>query len=251
MMMIKDDQNHHYGTTLLLPSIKKKSNPSSHRYPYLTLPMKRTGSWGMMDILDLKSKRPRTDMSTSSIVIDPLSASTRRNRATLKDDFPVRYGISKIIQIGVINPSTNLNRHTSRTIHTIERLWLKTWDRGDCSIHRGACCWGRQVLCLQISNHWMHCLLWLGRTWSPFRGTKLHQSWSYALSKWHPLGFEPVTLRLRDICFTTGLLLHRLDFELVTKPLLYTRATFIESNVLPTHELPVTRPLVVLPLSYY
>lgn len=73
--------------------------------------MKRTGSWGMMDILDLKSKRPRTDMSTSSIVIDPLSASTRRNNATLKDDFPVRYRISKIIQIGVINPPTNLNHY--------------------------------------------------------------------------------------------------------------------------------------------
>ena len=56
---------------------------------YLTVPMKRTGSWGMTDSLLRRSSRPMELVSTPSMVMVPAAGSTSLNRATPRDDFPV------------------------------------------------------------------------------------------------------------------------------------------------------------------
>ncbi len=58
------------------------------RGPYLTVPMKRTGSWGMTDSLLLKSSRPMRAMSTPSMMIDPRLSSASLKSATPSEDFP-------------------------------------------------------------------------------------------------------------------------------------------------------------------
>lgn len=50
-------------------------------------PEKRTGSWGMMEILDRSFSKGTEPVSLSSIVMVPLTC-PRRNRAASKDDFP-------------------------------------------------------------------------------------------------------------------------------------------------------------------
>lgn len=55
---------------------------------YLTVPINKTGSWGMMDNLLRRSWRPMALMSTPSIMMVPAAGSTSLNRATPKEDFP-------------------------------------------------------------------------------------------------------------------------------------------------------------------
>lgn len=52
------------------------------------VPIKSTGSCGMMDSLDRRSCRPRVEISMPSNLIVPESSSTNRNKATPKEDFP-------------------------------------------------------------------------------------------------------------------------------------------------------------------
>mmetsp|Transcript_31750 Transcript_31750/g.80969 ORF Transcript_31750/g.80969 Transcript_31750/m.80969 type:complete len:224 (-) Transcript_31750:3367-4038(-) len=54
-----------------------------------TLPLNMKGSWGMMDILERRSRSPSVAMSTPSITTRPLSASTMRNSARKMDDLPL------------------------------------------------------------------------------------------------------------------------------------------------------------------
>lgn len=58
------------------------------RGPYLTVPMKRTGSWGMTDSLLLKSSRPMWAMLTPSMMIDPRLSSVSLKSAMPSEDFP-------------------------------------------------------------------------------------------------------------------------------------------------------------------
>lgn len=55
---------------------------------YLTVPVKSTGSWGMIDNLLRRSCSPMVMMSTPSIRMVPAAGSTSLNRATPKEDFP-------------------------------------------------------------------------------------------------------------------------------------------------------------------
>src|SRR5712672_2860655 len=45
-------------------------------------------SWGMIEIALRTSSRPTLEMSTPSMLIEPDTSSTIRNRATIIDDFP-------------------------------------------------------------------------------------------------------------------------------------------------------------------
>ena len=56
---------------------------------YLTVPMKRTGSWGMMASWPRSSSSPRSAMLTPSTVMEPPASSTSLNRATPREDLPV------------------------------------------------------------------------------------------------------------------------------------------------------------------
>ena len=73
----------------------------------LTVPTNRTGSWGIMDSLDLRSSRPILLISTPSIVTDPPDNSIILNNAIPIDDLPKR---NKILRY----------RQTSITGHSIE-----------------------------------------------------------------------------------------------------------------------------------
>lgn len=55
---------------------------------YLTVPMKSTGSWGMMASLLRRSFRPICAILTPSIATEPPASSTSLNRATEREDFP-------------------------------------------------------------------------------------------------------------------------------------------------------------------
>lgn len=63
--------------------------PDFCRSSYLTVPLNRTGSWGMIDSLLRRSANPMSLMSTPSITIEPPQHSTNRNKTTPRDDFPV------------------------------------------------------------------------------------------------------------------------------------------------------------------
>lgn len=78
------------GTTqdMMLPHAYHADVPDVLRCPNLTVPLNRTGSWGMMDNLLRRSARPMSWMSTPSIRMDPPQRSTSRNRTTPRDDFP-------------------------------------------------------------------------------------------------------------------------------------------------------------------
>ena len=52
------------------------------------LPAKRTGSWGMMVILDLSFPRPRIPMLTPSISMAPPADSMILKRARVSEDLP-------------------------------------------------------------------------------------------------------------------------------------------------------------------
>lgn len=54
---------------------------------YLIEPENNTGSWGMMEILDLRSLNPTLLMSTPSMVIVP-SIGVSLNIDAIMDDFP-------------------------------------------------------------------------------------------------------------------------------------------------------------------
>lgn len=56
---------------------------------HLMVPESRTGSWGTTENLDRSSSRLILQMSTPSMRIRPAAGSTRRKRATPKEDFPV------------------------------------------------------------------------------------------------------------------------------------------------------------------
>lgn len=53
------------------------------------VPDSRIGSCGITENLDRRSSRPRLQMSTPSTRMRPAAGSTRRKRATPKEDFPV------------------------------------------------------------------------------------------------------------------------------------------------------------------
>lgn len=55
---------------------------------YLTVPRKRTGSWGMTDSLLLKASRPMWAMLTPSMMMDPPLSSTSLKSATPSEDLP-------------------------------------------------------------------------------------------------------------------------------------------------------------------
>lgn len=75
----------------LLDSFCSKNQGGAARwYYYLTVPLNRTGSWGMMDSLLRRSASPMRLMSTPSIRMEPPQHSTSRNRATPKEDLPAR-----------------------------------------------------------------------------------------------------------------------------------------------------------------
>lgn len=54
----------------------------------LTVPLKSTGSCGMMESLLRKSARPMSQILTPSILMLPPHGSTSRKRTTPKEDFP-------------------------------------------------------------------------------------------------------------------------------------------------------------------
>lgn len=54
----------------------------------LTVPSKRTGSWGMIPKRDLRSWRPNAEMSMPSMMIFPPDGSTNRNKTWINVDFP-------------------------------------------------------------------------------------------------------------------------------------------------------------------
>lgn len=56
---------------------------------YLTVPVKSTGSWGMIASLDLSVTRSTLVMSRLSIRIVPSFISRRRNRARIMEDLPL------------------------------------------------------------------------------------------------------------------------------------------------------------------
>lgn len=68
--------------------LSENHGPAARWYSYLTVPLNRTGSWGMMDSLLRRSASPMRLMSTPSIRIEPLQHSTSRNRATPNEDLP-------------------------------------------------------------------------------------------------------------------------------------------------------------------
>lgn len=51
-------------------------------------PEKRTGSWGMMEIRERRTSSPTLAISTPSIEIDPLEASTILKMAVVSVDLP-------------------------------------------------------------------------------------------------------------------------------------------------------------------
>lgn len=59
---------------------------------YLTVPRKRTGSWGMTDSLLLKASRPTWVMLTPSMMMDPPLSSTSLKSATPSEDLPEETG---------------------------------------------------------------------------------------------------------------------------------------------------------------
>lgn len=65
-------------------------NTSNHwiGLDYLTVPMKSTGSWGMMASLLRRSSRPIWAILIPSMITEPLVSSTSLNRATPREDFP-------------------------------------------------------------------------------------------------------------------------------------------------------------------
>lgn len=50
-------------------------------------PENKTGSWGIIEILDRKSRNPNSCISTSSIIMFP-SFIANLNNADIKEDFP-------------------------------------------------------------------------------------------------------------------------------------------------------------------
>lgn len=68
--------------------IPKLINTSNYHLDYLTVPMKSTGSWGMMASLLRRSSRPICAILIPSMVIEPPVSSTSLNRATPREDFP-------------------------------------------------------------------------------------------------------------------------------------------------------------------
>ncbi len=91
------------------------------RGPYLTVPMKRTGSWGMTDSLLLKSSRPMRAMSTPSMMIDPRLSSASLKSATPSEDFPeeTTHLCHNLFPPPAVQTNTNNIRQTDR----------RTWTR--------------------------------------------------------------------------------------------------------------------------
>lgn len=64
------------------------------RVNHLTVPMKSTGSWGMIASLLRRSSKPIRAILTPSIVMEPLASSTSLNKARPREDFPVEAEMS-------------------------------------------------------------------------------------------------------------------------------------------------------------
>ncbi len=68
--------------------VKRLFNTSNYHLDYLTVPMKSTGSWGMMASLLRRSSRPICAILIPSMMRQPPVSSTSLNRATPREDFP-------------------------------------------------------------------------------------------------------------------------------------------------------------------
>jgi hypothetical protein len=80
------------------------------------VPSNKVGSWGTMLNFERKSRRPSVLMSTSSMVMLPEEASTSRNKASTRLDFPVHFETQLQLNTNTFSLSSNCDHSAIKAL---------------------------------------------------------------------------------------------------------------------------------------